>query len=82
VPELTSRYALWYKDNRVFKIESYITYGDLLRAVGDAFQLVKRYTNFAELIAHPEVDAVHINSPIPDHGWQTIAALKAGKHVA
>jgi predicted dehydrogenase len=25
---------------------------------------------------------VHINSPIPDHGWMSIAALKAGKHVA
>jgi predicted dehydrogenase len=28
------------------------------------------------------VDAVHINSPIPDHGWMSIAALKAGKHVS
>ena len=27
------------------------------------------------------VDFVHINSPIPDHGWMSIAALKAGKHV-
>jgi predicted dehydrogenase len=25
---------------------------------------------------------VHINSPIPDHAWQSIAALQAGKHVA
>ena len=30
----------------------------------------------------PNVDAVHINSPIPDHAPQSIAALKAGKHVA
>ena len=28
--------------------------------------------------ADPAVDAVHINSPIPDHGWMSIAALKAG----
>jgi len=21
---------------------------------------------------------VHINSPIPDHGWQSIAALRSG----
>ena len=34
------------------------------------------------LLKDPDVDAVHINSPIPDHGWQSIAALKAGKHVA
>ena len=25
---------------------------------------------------------VHINTPIPDHGIQSIKALKAGKHVA
>ena len=34
------------------------------------------------LLKDPKVDAVHINSPIPDHGWMSIAALKAGKHVA
>ena len=30
----------------------------------------------------PEIDAVHINTPIPDHAPQSIKALKAGKHVA
>src|SRR5258708_29393083 len=30
----------------------------------------------------PSVDAVHINSPIHLHAPQSIAALKAGKHVA
>ncbi|MEO6182825.1 MAG: Gfo/Idh/MocA family oxidoreductase [Verrucomicrobiota bacterium] len=53
-----------------------------LHAIGDAFGIEKRYTDFTELLKDPNVDAVHINSPIPDHGWQTIAALKAGKHVA
>ena len=38
--------------------------------------------DFDELLADPNVDAVHINSPIPDHAPQSIAALKAGKHVA
>ena len=42
----------------------------------------KRYTDYDELLKDPNVDAVHINSPIPDHAPQTIAALKAGKHVA
>ncbi len=28
-----------------------------------------------------KVDFVHINSPIPDHAWMSIEALKAGKHV-
>ncbi len=53
-----------------------------LDAIGDAFGIEKRHTDFHELIRDPNVDAVHINSPIPDHAWQTIAALKAGKHVA
>ena len=30
----------------------------------------------------PDIDAVHINTPIPEHGIQSIKALKAGKHVA
>lgn len=53
-----------------------------LDAIGDAFGVEKRYTDFNDLIRDPDVDVVHINSPIPDHGWQSIAALKAGKHVA
>jgi predicted dehydrogenase len=53
-----------------------------LDAIGDAFEIEQRYTDFNDLLKDPNVDAVHINSPIPDHGWQSIAALKAGKHVA
>ncbi len=49
---------------------------------GDRYKVAKRYTSFDELLKDPDVDAVHINSPIPDHGPQSIAALKAGKHVA
>ncbi len=53
-----------------------------LDAIGDAFGIEKRYTELDELLKDPNVDAVHINSPIPDHAAQTLAALKAGKHVA
>ena len=49
---------------------------------GDRWKIARRYTDFAEVLADPEVDAVHINSPIQDHAWQSIAALQAGKHVA
>src|SRR5215218_6982556 len=48
----------------------------------DKYGITARYTSYEELLKDPNVDAVHINSPIPDHGPQTIAALKAGKHVA
>ncbi len=53
-----------------------------MNALGDAFGVDKRYVSFNDLIMDPNIDAVHINTPIPDHGWQSIAALKAGKHVA
>jgi predicted dehydrogenase len=53
-----------------------------LNKIGDEFGVEKRYTSFDELIADKEVDAVHINSPIADHAWMSIAALKAGKHAA
>ncbi|MBU1304540.1 MAG: Gfo/Idh/MocA family oxidoreductase, partial [Alphaproteobacteria bacterium] len=49
--------------------------------IGDRFGIAARYTNFHDVLADPNVDLVHINSPIPDHAPQTIAALKAGKHV-
>ncbi len=53
-----------------------------LDACADKFGIAKRYTDFRQVLDDPEIDAVHINSPIPDHAPQTIAALKAGKHVA
>src|ERR687895_2378992 len=53
-----------------------------LDACGDRFNIKTRYTDYAALLKDPNVDAVHINSPIADHAPQSIAALKAGKHVA
>jgi predicted dehydrogenase len=52
-----------------------------LHACGDRWGIKKRYTRFEDVLADPDVDAVHINSPIPDHGPQGLAALRAGKHV-
>jgi len=53
-----------------------------LKSIQEAFEISKGYTDYDELLRDPNVDAVHINSPIPDHAAQSIAALKAGKHVA
>jgi len=53
-----------------------------LNEVGDKYGIEKRYASYDELLADPEIDAVHINTPIPNHAEQSIAALKAGKHVA
>ena len=53
-----------------------------LHELADMFNIEKRYTSYDELLLDPEIDAVHINTPIPNHGIQSIKALKAGKHVA
>jgi predicted dehydrogenase len=53
-----------------------------LNEIADAFDIAKRYTSYEELLQDEEIDAVHINTPIPNHGKQSIQALKAGKHVA
>lgn len=53
-----------------------------LDKIGDAFGIERRYTDYADLLKDPDVDFVHINTPIPDHAEMTIAALEAGKHVA
>lgn len=53
-----------------------------LATLQKAFDIAKGYTDYDELLADPEIDAVHINTPIPDHAEQSIKALQAGKHVA
>ena len=53
-----------------------------LNECGDRWGIKTRYTDIKKLLEDPKVDAVHINSPIPDHAWQSVAALNAGKHVA
>jgi len=53
-----------------------------LQQLGDAFGVKTRYTKLEEVLKDPAVDAIHINTPIPDHASQSLAGLKAGKHVA
>ncbi len=52
-----------------------------LKKCGDQFGIEKRYTSYDEVLADKSIDAVHINSPIPDHAWMSLKALDAGKHV-
>ena len=53
-----------------------------LNLTGDALGVNVRYRDFKELLLDEKIDAVHINSPIHLHAEQSIAALRAGKHVA
>jgi predicted dehydrogenase len=52
-----------------------------LNALGDRLGIARRYTDYEKVLEDPDVDFVHINSPIPDHAWMSLAALDAGKHV-
>ena len=52
-----------------------------LNRIADAFKIPKRYAQYDAVLADPDVDFVHINSPIPDHAWMSQQALQAGKHV-
>lgn len=52
-----------------------------LNKIGDQFGIERRYTDYDDVLADPDVDYVHINTPIPDHAWMSLAALDAGKHV-
>ena len=52
-----------------------------LNKCADEFGIEKRYTSYDDVLADPDIDFVHINSPIPDHAWMSLKALDAGKHV-
>ena len=53
-----------------------------LAQVGEQFGVERRFTDFDALLADPSVEAVHINTPIAAHAPMSLAALRAGKHVA
>ncbi|MBB3210436.1 putative dehydrogenase [Rhodopirellula rubra] len=52
-----------------------------LNETGDQFNISRRYTDYGDVLADPDIDCVHINSPIGDHASMTLEALNAGKHV-
>lgn len=45
------------------------------------FDVAKTYTDYRDLLADPEIDAVSVSTPNIVHLQPTIDALKAGKHV-
>ena len=52
-----------------------------LNEISDRLGIEKRYTDYKELLADPDVDAVSITTHIVDHKDIAIDALRSGKHV-
>ena len=53
-----------------------------LASVAKAFGVSRFYTDWRDMLTDPEIDAIHINSPIPDHAAMSLAVLESGKHCA
>lgn len=52
-----------------------------LDEVGDRYGVEVRYDDYDKMLADPEIDIIHINTPLQLHADQVVAALEAGKHV-
>jgi Predicted dehydrogenases and related proteins len=48
-----------------------------LDKTGDYWKVDVRYTDFDEMLKDPNIDAVHINTPIPDHASQSIKSVES-----
>ena len=52
-----------------------------LAEIADRLDVEKRYTDYQQLLADPDVDAVSVTTHFYDHRQITIDALRAGKYV-
>jgi len=52
-----------------------------LKEVAEKYDVPKTYSDYNEMLADDEIDAVSIVTHAPDHVAPTVAAFKAGKHV-
>ncbi|NUP98345.1 MAG: Gfo/Idh/MocA family oxidoreductase [Armatimonadetes bacterium] len=55
--------------------------GARLEEVADRFGVKHRYTDYHQMLADPELDAVSVVTMWDQHAAPTLAALQAGKHV-
>ena len=54
---------------------------ELARDFAREFGASKTYTDWRDLVADPDIDAVYIATPVDLHAEQSITAAEAGKHV-
>ncbi len=58
------------------------TSAERLKEVGDRWNIRRRFTDLDTLLAAPDIDAVHLLTPVLLHAEQTVRVLEAGKHCA
>lgn len=72
-----------YRDHPDVKfIGLYDTDQKVMKEVAEHFGITRLYDSFEDVLRDPEVDAVHVLSPIPAHEEQSIRVLESGKHCA
>jgi predicted dehydrogenase len=54
----------------------------VLSEIGDKFGIDRRFASLDDVLAAPDVDAVHLITPIPLHAAQVVAVLNSGRHCA
>jgi UDP-N-acetylglucosamine 3-dehydrogenase len=52
-----------------------------LKEVAEKFGIEKTYTDYNDMLADPDIDAVSICTHAPDHLEPMLAAIKSGKHI-
>jgi len=52
-----------------------------LDEVGDKFGVKARYTDYQEMLRDPNIDVIHVNTPLQHHADHVVWALEAGKRV-
>ncbi len=52
-----------------------------LDEIGDRYDIPVRYTDYDAMLADPNIDVIHINTPLQLHADQVVAALEAGIHI-
>jgi len=52
-----------------------------VKQAAEVFGVSKMYTSYQEVLEDPEIDGIVLCTPNKDHYSQTLAALRAGKHV-
>jgi len=49
--------------------------------LSEVYRCPNRYRSYAEMLRHPQLNAVAVFTPPPLHVWMAIEAMKVGKHV-